>query len=134
MNRMANSSSDVAMTLGKLPVVGEAVPDFELPDSLAVPRRLFASVTPDPLVLLNRREMGGIGKPAVFIIGNDLTVRYVSLDTVSMRVPASETLRILRSTGSVRPARRRLYIPTPAGFLRDIKNLLRFSPHSRRKH
>ena len=52
MNRMANSSSDVAMTRGKLPVVGEAVPDFELPDSMGVPRRLSALVTPDPLVLL----------------------------------------------------------------------------------
>lgn len=47
-----NSYSDGAMTLGKLPVVGEAVPDFELPDSLAVPRRLSGLVTPDPLVLL----------------------------------------------------------------------------------
>jgi len=52
MNRMDNSSLDVAMTLGKLPVVGEAVPDFELPDSMAVPRRLSALVRSDPLVLL----------------------------------------------------------------------------------
>ena len=81
----------------------------------------------------NRREKGGIAKPAVFIIGSDLTVRYVSLDTVSMRVPASETLRILRSTWPVGAARRRLYIPTPAEFLRGIRNLLRFSPYSRRK-
>jgi peroxiredoxin len=81
----------------------------------------------------NGREKGGIAKPAVFIIGSNLKVRYVSLDTVSMRVPASEILRILRSTGPVSAARRRLYIPTPAGFLRGIRNLLRFSPQSRRK-
>jgi peroxiredoxin len=82
----------------------------------------------------NRREKGGIAKPAVFIIGSDLTVHYVSLDTVSMRVPALEILRILRSTGPVRPARRKLYIPTPAGFIRGIRNLLRFGLHSRRQH
>jgi peroxiredoxin len=82
----------------------------------------------------NPREKGGIAKPAVFIIGSDLTVHYVSLDTLSMRVPASEILRILRSTGPVRPVRRRLYIPTLAGILRAIRNLLRFSLHSRRQH
>ncbi len=82
----------------------------------------------------NRREKGGIAKPAVFIIGSDLTVRYVSLDTVSMRVPAAEILRILRSTEPVRPAHRKFYIPTPAEFLRGIRNLLRFGLHSRRQH
>jgi len=82
----------------------------------------------------NPREKGGIAIPAVFIIGSDLTVQYVSLDTVSMRAPASEILRILRSTGPVRPARRRLYIPTPAVILSAIRNLLRFSLHPRRQH
>jgi peroxiredoxin len=82
----------------------------------------------------NRCEKGGIAKPAVFIIGSNLTVHYVSLDTVSMRVPASEILRILRSTGPVSPAHRRLYIPTPAEFLRGIRNLLRFGLPSRRQH
>jgi peroxiredoxin Q/BCP len=81
----------------------------------------------------NRSEKGGIAKPAVFIIGSDLKVRYVSLDTVSMRVPASEILRILRSTGPVSAARRRVCIPTPGEIFRGIRNLLRFSFRSRRK-
>lgn len=81
----------------------------------------------------NPREKGGIAKPAVFIIGRDLTVHYASLDTVSMRVPASEIVRILQSTGAARPARRKLYIPTPAGILRAIGNLLRFSLHFPRR-
>ncbi len=44
----------------------------------------------------NSREKGGIAKPAVFIIGSALTAHFASLDTVAVRVPASEIVRILR--------------------------------------
>lgn len=80
----------------------------------------------------NPREKGGIAKPAVFIIARDLTVLYASLDRVSIRVPASEIVRILQSAGATRAARRKIYVPTPAGVLRAIGNLLRFGFHSRR--
>jgi len=39
-------------TLGATPRVGEVAPDFELPDSTGVPRRLGALVAERPQVLL----------------------------------------------------------------------------------
>ena len=81
----------------------------------------------------NSREKGGIAKPAVFIIGSGLTAQFASLDTVAVRVPASEIVRILRGLQPTAPARRRVYIPTPATFIRGLGNFFRFRPLSRRQ-
>lgn len=40
------------MATGKMPVVGDVAPEFELPDSTGVPRRLSELVSHGPLVLL----------------------------------------------------------------------------------
>lgn len=81
----------------------------------------------------NPREKGGIAKPAVFIIGVDLIARFVSLDTVAVRVPASEIVRTLRGLQAAAPARRRVYIPTPAYFVRGLSNMFKFRHLSRQK-
>jgi len=80
--------------------------------------------------IYNPRERGGIAKPAVFIINFDHTVRYASVDGVSSRIAPPEIVRLL-ATPETRPTRRKHYIPTPADFLRGIRNAIRFRPHSR---
>ena len=81
----------------------------------------------------NSREKGGIAKPAVFIMGSDLTAQFASLDTVAVRVPASEIVRILQGLQPAAPARRRVYIPTLANIVRGLGNFFRFHPLSRRR-
>ena len=81
----------------------------------------------------NAREKGGIAKPAAFIIGSDLTAHFVSLDSVAVRVPAAEIVRILRDLRTAAPPRRRVYIPTPANFVQGLVNFFRFLPLSRRR-
>jgi len=83
--------------------------------------------------IYNSREKGGIAKPAVFIIGSGLTTQFASLDTVAVRVPASEIVRILRGLQPAALARRRVYIPTLANFIRGLRNFFRFRPFSRRQ-
>ena len=75
--------------------------------------------------IYNSRERGGIAKPSVFLIDRDRIVRYVSLDTVATRVPASEIVRLLKSAMEVPAARRRLYIPTPTDMFRAVRSSLR---------
>lgn len=75
--------------------------------------------------IYNAREKGGIAKPAVFLIDRDRTVRYVSVDSVATRVPAVEIVRLLGSLADGRTARRKVYIPTPADFVRAVRNSLR---------
>jgi peroxiredoxin len=81
----------------------------------------------------NSREKGGIAKPAAFIIGSDLTAQFVSLDTVAVRVPASEIVRILQGLQIAAPARRRVYIPTLVNIVQGLGNFFKFHPLSRRR-
>ena len=74
--------------------------------------------------IYNPREKGGIAKPAVFVIGPDRRVRFASVDTVSTRVPASEIIRVLKSTAETRDAQRKRYIPKFADWLRALGNAL----------
>lgn len=82
--------------------------------------------------IYNAREKGGIAKPAIFIIDRDRSVRYHSIDTTSVRVPASEIVRILQTREEARPARRKLYFPRLADFIRAIRNAARFGVRSPR--
>jgi len=81
--------------------------------------------------IYNPNERGGIAKPAMFIIDPGRAVRYASVDGVSSRTPASEIVRLLRTTAETPSARRKQYIPTPADFFRAIRNLFHFRPPSR---
>ena len=83
--------------------------------------------------IYNPHEMGGIAKPAAFIIGTGLAAQFVSLDSVAVRVPASEMVRILRDLQAAAPARRRVYIPAPAYFVRGLVNFFKFRPLFRRR-
>jgi peroxiredoxin len=73
--------------------------------------------------IYNPRERAGIAKPAVFIIDRDRQVRYVQVDSVATRTPASEIVRLLRTPGVV--PRRKVYIPHLTDFVRSFRNLVR---------
>ena len=78
----------------------------------------------------NAAEKGGIAVPAVFIIGPDRRVRFRSVDSVASRVPASEIVRILKTTAEASQAQRMRYIPTLFDFLRAIRNAIRLGVRS----
>lgn len=73
--------------------------------------------------IYNPREHGGIAKPAVFNIDRDRSVRYVQVDTVARRAPASEILRLLRTPDIV--PQRRVCIPHVADIVRSLRNMIR---------
>jgi peroxiredoxin len=75
--------------------------------------------------IYNPREKRGIAKPAIFVIGPDRRVRYAAVDTVSTRVPASEIIRVLKTSAETHNAQRKLYIPRFADWLRAFRNSLR---------
>lgn len=74
----------------------------------------------------NAREKGGIAKPAVFILDSGRVVRYVSVDEVASRVPASEIVRVLAEGNRISPMTRRALIPRAGNFFGAIRNSIRF--------
>jgi len=74
--------------------------------------------------IYNPREHGGIAQPAVFIIDPDRRVRYGTVDSVSKRTSAAESLRALSSREIVNLQRKR-YIPQMRDWFRALRNLLR---------
>ena len=74
--------------------------------------------------IYNPREAGGIPKPSLFVIGRDRVVRHFSPDGIAARVPASEAMRLLQSTGEVPEVRRKIYIPTPAEMFRAVRHVV----------
>jgi peroxiredoxin len=74
----------------------------------------------------NAREKGGIAKPAVFIVDPGRVVRYVSVDDVASRVPASEVVRLLSAHDGIPAPRRRRLVPSPGNFFRAVRNSLHF--------
>jgi peroxiredoxin len=75
--------------------------------------------------IYNPREHKGIPVPSVFLIDRDRTVRYVSIDGIAMRIPASEIAQLLESGSNAVPVRRKLQVPTPADFFRGVRNSIR---------
>jgi peroxiredoxin len=73
----------------------------------------------------NAREKGGIAKPAVFVLDPGRIVRYVSVDGVASRVPASEIVLLLGSGNRIVPRRRSL-IPRPGNFFSAMRNSIHF--------
>lgn len=74
----------------------------------------------------NARERGGIAKPSVFILDPGRTVRYVSVDAVASRVPASEIALLLTAHDGGPEPHRRLLVPRPGNFFRAVQNSLHF--------
>lgn len=74
--------------------------------------------------IYNPREKGGIAKPAVFVLASDRTVRFVSVDEVSVRVPAADIVRMLQEHDDTKPTIRKRLIPSPATFFHAIRNSL----------
>ncbi len=73
-------------------------------------------------------QMGGIAKPAVFIVDRDRRVKFVSVDREAARVPAATVLDILESC--IQPTqdefKRRAIVPRLGDWKRAIGNALRF--------
>ncbi len=74
----------------------------------------------------NAREKGGIAKPVVFILDPGCVVRYVSVDEIASRVPASEVVRLLSAHDGVAAPQRRRLNPGPGNFFRALRNSLHF--------
>jgi peroxiredoxin len=74
----------------------------------------------------NAREKGGIAKPAVFIIDPGRAVRYVSVDNVASRIPASEIARLLREAAPGPLPKRHTVVPHPGNFFRAVSNSLHY--------
>jgi len=74
----------------------------------------------------NPKEKGGIARPAVFILAPDRTVRFVSVDGVSARVPAADIVAMLREHTDTMPTRRKRLSPTLSTFFCAARNALRF--------
>jgi peroxiredoxin len=74
----------------------------------------------------NAREKGGIAKPAVFILDPGRLVRYVSVDEVASRIPASEVVRLLSARDGLPAPQRRRLVPRPGNFFRAVRNSLHF--------
>jgi len=75
--------------------------------------------------LYNADEMGGIAIPAVFVIGRDRRVQYVSVDTTRNRVSTEAVLDFLSGAGDAATIERK---PVHAGvreFARAIGNAIR---------
>ncbi len=75
--------------------------------------------------IYNAREKGGIAKPSVFVIDPGRVVRYVSIDEVSSRVPASDIVRLLAARNEVARPRRQKLIPGPGSWARAVRNSMR---------
>jgi peroxiredoxin len=78
--------------------------------------------------VLNSKEKGGIAEAAVFVVDRDGIVRFVSIDTMTARMPAAAILEFLR-TGmpevSANPPRKLLSLGF-VNLLRAIRNLIKY--------
>jgi peroxiredoxin len=74
----------------------------------------------------NAREKGGIAKPAVFILDPGCLVRYMSVDDVASRVPASDISALLSQRNGLPAPQRRRVVPRPGNFFRAVRNSLHF--------
>jgi len=73
-------------------------------------------------------RMGGIAKPAVFVVDRDRRIRFASIDREAVRVPAATVVDfIVRGMPSdAAQAARQFAMPGPGDFARATRNVLRF--------
>jgi peroxiredoxin len=72
--------------------------------------------------IYNAKEKGGIAKPAVFVIDPGRVVRYVSVDEIASRVPASGIASLLAADDGAPDPHRQKVIPGPATWARAVRN------------
>jgi len=88
-----------------------------------------------PWGVFNSKEKGGIAEAAVFLVDRDGIVRFVSIDTMSARVPAAAILDYLRAgmpEASTNLPRKSLSL----GFVnvfRAIRNLIKYGTGTPKK-
>jgi peroxiredoxin len=73
-------------------------------------------------------QMGGIAKPAVFVVDRERRVRFASIDREAVRVPAAAVLDFVTHgmPGDGAAATRQFALPGIGDFLRATRNALRF--------
>ncbi|HEX4075883.1 MAG TPA: redoxin domain-containing protein [Candidatus Acidoferrales bacterium] len=74
------------------------------------------------------KQMGGIAKPAVFVVDRERRIRFASIDREAVRVPASAVLDFVAHgmPADGAGAKRRFSLPGIGDFLRATRNVLRF--------
>lgn len=79
-------------------------------------------------------QMGGIAKPAVFIVDRDRRVKFASVDREAVRVPAATVVAMLTTRIQANQDRdevkRRAILPRLSDWTRAIGNMLRFGLRS----
>lgn len=83
--------------------------------------------------LLDRREAGGVARPALFVVERDRRVRCRFVGGTAARVSAADLLRFLRSgtEGPAGPApRRRAVLPRPRHIIAALMSAARFGRRS----
>jgi len=73
-------------------------------------------------------QMGGIAKPAVFIVDRTGRVKFASVDREAVRVPAATVVDVLTSSiqSNQDEVKRRAILPRLSDWARAIGNMLRF--------
>ncbi len=84
--------------------------------------------------LLNEREMGGVAKPAIFVIDRHGRVAYRSVDETHRRISTNELLAFLRLGGgaaaAARPPRKRWLFAGLPEWARALVNAVRYGATS----
>ncbi len=77
-------------------------------------------------------QMGGIAKPAVFIVDRDGRVKFASVDREAVRMPAATVVDMLTSSiqANQDEVKRRAILPRFSDWARAIGNMLRFGLRS----
>lgn len=73
-------------------------------------------------------QMGGIAKPAVFVVDRDRRIRFASMDREAVRVPALTVVDFVAQgmPAQVGTPQRRFALPGVGHFMRATRNVLRF--------
>jgi len=83
--------------------------------------------------IYNAKEKGGIAKPAVFILDPGRVVRFASVDSVAVRVPAAEIAAFVRNARKDAPAPK-FQFPHVRNFFDATRSSIRLgikSPHTK---
>jgi peroxiredoxin len=88
-----------------------------------------------PWGVFNSKEKGGIAEAAVFVVDRDKIFRFVSVDTMSSRVPAAAVLGFLRAgmPESLANSPRKSAFPRAANLWRGLRNAIQYGIRSREK-
>jgi peroxiredoxin len=113
------AGANVAVLSVDAPEISEA-----LRISLALPFRMLCDTERrvKEWDLYNAREMGGIAKPAVFVIGAGRAVRYAMVENTATRVHPRDLLGLLQTDRQAAAPRSKIRIPLFSDWVLAIRN------------